>query len=95
LLITAARYEPQGGRLLMAQGYQPFGQVWSDIQLYRRDELVERLQSGQRLATGRATGLATDFEPLDQLRLVKADGGPWLRANGGQAPGDDLGVARF
>ncbi|HEX9798108.1 MAG TPA: hypothetical protein VGA52_14085 [Anaerolineales bacterium] len=97
LLVTAARYDANSGRLLMAQGYEPFGQVWSDIRLYTRDDLIERLQSGQRLGIAETAELATDFERIDRLETVEAEGGPWLRAGGAGANGarDDLGVARF
>lgn len=95
VLITAARYDSETGKLRMVQGYEPMGQVWSDIRLYTREDLIERLQEGKHIAFGSNVRLATDFEVRGRLQLRQRDGDTILLAEGSSSESDDLGVPRF
>ncbi len=95
VLITAARYEPETGELRMAQGYEPIGQVWSDIRLYTREDLIERLKAGRHVGFGGNVRLATDFEVRGKVGLHERDGGTILLAEGRSSDTDDLGVPFF
>jgi hypothetical protein len=95
LLITSARYHPDNGTLMLAKGFEPVGQVWSDILLLGRVELLARLEEGQRIFNGDKEGLVADFEPGEEIHLVEANGKRLLVAGDGSGEGDDLGVPLF
>ncbi|MDX1601187.1 MAG: hypothetical protein R3191_06710 [Anaerolineales bacterium] len=95
VLVTAARYDSETGELKMAQGYEPMGYVWSDIRLYSREELIQRIRDGQKIAYGDDVRLATDFEVRGEVTLVERDGDEILLAEGEAGGTDDLGVPRF
>ncbi len=96
MILVAARYEPGGNRLQLAQGYARRGVVWSDRQLFPRAVLLRRLRKGDRLATGRVAQLEGDFEILAQVRLEGSDtDGAFLVADGPEASGDDLALPLF
>jgi hypothetical protein len=95
LIIVAARYEAEGHRLLEAKAYQAADQVWTDVLLITRADLVDRLQRGRRVAIGRVVDLAADFEIEGRLRLSDSGGEVAILADGGSGPGDDLGVPLF
>lgn len=95
VLVTAARYDPESGKLRLAQGYEPMGYVWSDIRLYTREDLMRRLREGQKISYGADVRLATDFQVDGQLELVELDGEERLMAEGRASESDDLGVPLF
>jgi hypothetical protein len=64
LVLVTARYERETRRLVFARGYARRGQVWTDIKLFDRASLVEDLEKGQRIVTGRNSDLSGDFEIL-------------------------------
>ena len=68
--IISARYTPGDGRVLLVQAYHRRGPIWTDIQLYDRKRLVELLQAGERVATGRPTQTPGEFLFLAQVRLT-------------------------
>ncbi len=103
-ILLAVRYEPQAGRLAMARGIERRGAVWTDLKLLDRQTLLQRLQQGHRIATGRQAELAGDLEITGSVRLDQANGDRMvLRA--GAAPSvadratdllaDDLGLPEF
>ena len=65
----SARYEPGGEKIQFARGYARRGQVWGDIQLFTRGELVESLNQGLVLVTGRSGDLAGDFDVISAIEL--------------------------
>ena len=95
LLITMARYQPGTGRLMFAKGFEPVGQVWSDILLLGRVELINRLNEGQQFVNGEKENLANNFEPRDEIRLVETNGDQIIVAGERKAERDDLGVPLF
>jgi hypothetical protein len=95
VVVVAARYAAEDGRLILAQGYERRGVVWSDVGLFDRQTLVERLESGMKIVTGRPKELAGDFEFAASVELAAVDGKQTLVAEGRPAHGDDLGVPLF
>lgn len=93
LLIVAARY--RDGWLDLAKGYRIHGQVWTDVLLFPRDELIELLQSGARIGYGRNAPLATDFEVEGTLKLEREGDRLRVVSGGSATQGDDLGVPIF
>ena len=95
VVVVAARYEGEGeDRLLrFAQVYEKHGAVWSDIKLYDRERLIEALNEGKRVMSGRPGELATDFQLDAPIRLEAANGRERILGEGVDAgAGDDLGV---
>jgi hypothetical protein len=95
LLITAARYDPQSGKVAMVKGHEPKGVVWTDVLLLPREELLRRRRNGDRVAFGRHIDLASDFELEGMIRLEKSDGREVMLAEGKSGDTDELSVPRF
>ncbi len=94
VLLVAARYA-EDGRLMIAQGYVRHDQVWTDVNLFDRKSLIERLRSGQHLATAVPRDLASDFSLQSRVTLKEADGQARLLIKGSSASHDDLGLPLF
>ena len=69
VVLVSVRYEESGNRLQFARGYARRGQVWGDIQLFDRTQLVESLKNGLNIFTGQSASLAGDFEVLSPVEL--------------------------
>jgi len=96
VVLVAARYGPDGRRLSLARGHSRRGAVWGDLELFDRQRLVQRLQAGQRLVTGRPKELVGDFEILGRVQLQASNGGEGaLTVVGASADHDDLGLPLF
>lgn len=93
LLIVSVRYEPDDRRIAIARGYERRGKIWSDLRLFDRQTLVDRLQAGQRVVTGRRAELVGDFDVLSRVRLT--DSGQFISADGAGVEKDELGVPLF
>ena len=94
LVLVAARYTPDG-RLALAQGYERLGQVWTDLMLFDRASLIERLRAGKHVAVGRAAAVPGDFEVQDAVVLAGANGRAVTRAARADSTKDDLRVPVF
>ncbi|MFN2149219.1 MAG: hypothetical protein ACK2T2_12585 [Anaerolineales bacterium] len=92
VVLVAARYRPQTAELDFAQGYVRTGPIWSDLKLIRRDELIEKVSQGKKVAAGKPVDLPGDFELLARVELVGQNGSQALRAENSSGPGDDLGL---
>ncbi len=92
LVVTSARYQDSGERLVQARGFERRGQVWSDTQLFDRQALALRLQQGQRVVAGREADLPGDFVVGHRLQLEDAG---WIVAAGSRSGRDDLGVPLY
>ena len=80
----------------VAKGYSRTGAVWTDLRLFPRPELVERLRAGDTVATGRPADLEGDYELGPEIHLKEVDGpGAILLAEGREAARDDLGLPLF
>ncbi len=95
VVIEAVRLDAHDGRLGLARGYERRGHVWSDVVLLTREELVERLRRGARVAVGRMKDVPGDFEVLARVRLRRADGTDFLAAEGEPGPGDRVPAPLF
>ena len=92
LVVTSARYQGAGQRLLQARGFERRGQVWSDTQLIDREALALRLQRGERVVVGREAALPGDYEIGPRLALSRDR---WIIVEGSDGGRDDLGVPLF
>lgn len=95
VVIEAVRLGAQDGRLELARGYERRGHVWSDVVLFTREELMERLRRGARVAVGRMKDVPGDFEVLARVGLRRADGSELLAAEAEPALGDQLPAPLF
>jgi hypothetical protein len=95
MVLVAARYAEGSATLEMAKGYERFGQVWTDLKLYDRAALANRLTRGARVVTGQLSGLAGEFEVFAQVQLQGKNGGGRIVAEGAGSGGDDLGLPLF
>jgi hypothetical protein len=73
LVVVAARYDSEG-RLSLAQGYERRGQVWSDLRLFDRATLIEKLRARRRVAVATPTAVPGDFQELAPVRLQRRNG---------------------
>jgi hypothetical protein len=92
LVVTSARYQDTGDRLVQARGFERRGAVWSDTQLFDREMLALRLRQGQRIVSGQEADLPGDFVVGLKLDL---DSAGWIVAAGSQTGRDDLRVPLF
>ena len=90
LVLVAASYEPGTGRLRFARGYERRGQVWTDIKHFDRASLVEGLNHGQYIVTGRSSSLVGDFEIFSSVHLGPEE--RLLAEASSEKLGDDLGL---
>jgi hypothetical protein len=95
VVLVAARYEGSSSRISLTQAYERRGPIWSDLLLLDREQLIARLRSKKRVFTGRARDMSGDFDVSSAVRLLEAAGASVVRANGRDAPGDDLGLPLF
>ncbi|MGD8604267.1 MAG: hypothetical protein PVF49_06815 [Anaerolineales bacterium] len=95
MVLTAVRYAGQGKKIETAKGYERFGQVWTDLKLYDRETLADRLGKGQRVVTGQLSDLAGQFVVFKPVHLQGKNGGGTIVANGAGSGGDDLGLPLF
>jgi hypothetical protein len=71
------------------------GPVWSDLKLFRREDLLRSVLVGRRVYAGRTRELARDFELLSPVRIQDGETGATLLADGvGGSTGDDLALPR-
>jgi hypothetical protein len=94
VVLVAARYEDDG-RLEVAKGYVRHDQIWSDVQLFDRETLVDMLGLDRRVATAKFKDLAADFSLKSKVNLKEMDGTMWLVVNGTTGSRDDLGLPLF
>ena len=95
VVLVAVRYAEGGKRIDLAQGYERFGQVWTDLKLYDRAALADRLTGGERVVTGRPSSLAGEFEVFAPVLLQGKNGSGVIATEGAAAGGDDLGLPLF
>ena len=84
-VIEAGRYAPPGW-VKLVRAYERRGPTFSDRVLISRDELVRRLQAGQRFVAGeRQLLLASTFTVASAICLVEKDGQKYLATEGAPA----------
>ena len=95
IVLVAIRQEPESGRLLMAQGFERKGAVWGDVRLLRREWIIERINEGKKVVTGRRADLVGDFEMFDAVFLNPRNGENTLYTGTEPTKDDDLGAPFF
>jgi hypothetical protein len=95
IVLVAVRYAEGRQTIEIAQGYERFGQVWTDIMLYDRAALADRLAGGALVVTGRPSDLAGEFEVFAPVALQGKNGAGAIAVVDAGAGGDDLGLPLF
>jgi hypothetical protein len=95
VILVAVRYAEGRQTIDMAKGYERIGQVWTDLKLYDRAALADRLAGGARVVTGRPSDLAGEFEVFAPVLLQGQNGSGTIAAEGAASGGDDLGLPLF
>lgn len=91
LVIVAARYR-EAGSVEWVRAFERRGPTWSDRTLIRRDELIARIEAGEKAVTGARIPLqASSFKVGDEVRVEQRNGRPVLVAGGSKGEGDSLG----
>ncbi len=73
-VLESVRLE-EDGQLQWARIYERRGSIFSDHFLVDRDQLVQRLKSGQKIFTGkRQPKMGSVFDTFDEIRLSSSDG---------------------
>lgn len=73
-VIEAVRYTPEG-KISLARAYERRGPAFSDRILLSRDELIKRLNSGEKYMVGkRIPMMGGMFEVSTRLQLVRGEG---------------------
>ena len=99
-VIEAVRYTPDG-RVSLARAYERRGPAFSDRILLSRDDLIKRLESGEKFMIGkRLPYVGGMFEVSNKVELVKGDGSVvWISTdssgNGSDGRDDLLGAPLF
>jgi hypothetical protein len=91
IVLVAARYTDDG-TLEFAKGYERRGFVWTDIRLFDRETLIEKVRSGAQVYTGDPVQVPGNYEPHQRVRIEGQDLRLYLVANGGGVEQDDLGL---
>lgn len=90
VIVEAVHYAPDG-LVNWVRGYERRGPTFSDLVLIRREELVERLKSGQKFVFGRRLPhLASTFEVNGHIHLISHNGDEVLVTDDSPAGKDNL-----
>jgi len=90
-IITSVRYTADRERLLLVRYYQRRGAIWSDLELLSREELLARLNAGQRFVVGQRQGdVPGSFETGKIVELRDASGDTVIRTEGTSGARDYL-----
>jgi hypothetical protein len=91
IVLVAARYK-QNGTLKFAKGYKRRGVVWSDLNIFDREMLMNMVRAGKQIFTGNPVKLPGNYEPINRVRVEERNGAARLVANGSSSSEDDLGL---
>jgi hypothetical protein len=91
VVLVAARYNDEGA-LKFAKGYERRGKVWSDIRIFDRETLLNKVRSGAKVVTGNPVAIPGNYDPAGIVRIIDRDGGERLVTDGKQNQFDDLGL---
>ena len=91
VVLEAIRIDEQTMQIKIIRGFRRRGVVWGDWELFEVAEVVEFLQGGMRVATGRPGSLQGDFEIIAKVQLQGKDRELKLIIEGGE----DLGLPLF
>jgi hypothetical protein len=95
VILTAVKLSADG-QMVFARGYLRRGPVWSDIVILQREQLIERLQEGEKIYTGyeaeAETGVIGDFELHEKLAVKSVDGRDKIVLGEDEKTAEDLGL---
>ncbi len=95
-MLVSVRYRAEGRTLEYARGYARQGGVWSDLRLFAREQLLQMIRSGSRVATGRVAPLEGDFVVTGRVKLTAGQGTEELLAvDGARSDRDNLELPLF
>ncbi len=94
VVLVAARYSQDGG-LALARAFERRGDVWSDLILLPREELIERLRASRRVVIGQPRELPGDFVILASVGLRTSQPAERIVAEGLTLEGEELGLPLF
>jgi hypothetical protein len=95
-VLVSVRYRGEGRTLEYARGYARQGAVWGDLRLYTREQLLQMIRAGSRVATGRVAPLEGDFIVTGRVRLTAGQGtDEVLAVDGARSDRDKLGLPLF
>ena len=95
-MLVSVRYRGEGRTLEYARGYARQGAVWSDLRLFTREQLLQLIESGSRVATGQVADLEGDFVVTGRVKLATNQAnGALLVVNGARSDQDNLGLPLF
>ena len=70
--------------------------MWSDLRLFTREQLLQLIESGSRVATGQVADLEGDFVVTGRVKLVANQAsGTLLMVDGARSDQDNLGLPLF
>jgi len=95
VVVVAARYDGDSGRVQSVQAYVRRGSIWGDIVLLDRRALMGFVKARRRVVTGRPKDVPGDFVVGVPLRTTPTDGTEALIAEGRPSGRDDLGVPLY
>jgi hypothetical protein len=73
-VIDAVRYDDDG-KIIWVRGYERKGFIFSDLILFSRQEIIDRLEAGKKFYTGNRHHLmGHNFDVNKPLRLVERNG---------------------
>jgi hypothetical protein len=89
-VVEAAHYTPDG-QIAWVRFYERRGFVFTDSFMLKRQGLIERLESGERIFTGkRKPYFGSDFYVKDAVQLVNHNGEQVITTSGKQSEKDNL-----
>jgi hypothetical protein len=91
VVLVAARYS-HTGVLEFAKGYERRGYVWSDVRVFDRETLLQKVKSGARIVTGDPVKIPGNFDLNQVVRVEGQAGDECLIADGSGSGKDDLGL---
>jgi len=95
-VLVSVRYQGEGRMLEYARGYARQGRVWSDLRLFEREQLLQMIRSGSRVATGRAAPLEGDLIVTGRVQLTAGQGTEEvLTVDGARSERDNLELSLF
>jgi len=96
LVLVSVRYRAEGRTLEYARGYARQGAVWSDLRLLTREQLLQMIRSGSRVATGRVATLEGDFVVTGRVKFTAGqEAEELLSVDGVRSDRDNLGLPLF
>ena len=81
-----------GCKIDWVRAYERRGATYSDVVLLKREELIRKIQSGRKFASGRRVpNLAGTFTALEPVRLEGSGEATYVVCGSSQNAHDDLG----